>query len=123
MTQDEKNRLLELFKNEHRWCKNAEARDKRGKPVHYSDKAAVAWDLIGGMCVLFGWERAVKLFIDVARHVTGQQEDWADREWTMAAMASVQDFNDKRETTYPLIIARLRSMPVHRQSPSLCVVS
>jgi hypothetical protein len=115
MTQDEKDKLLALFERETRWCQHVEAQDDRGKPVHYCDKEAVAWDVVGGMCFLFGWERACKLFGPVARHVSGLQRYLTYGDWEMAAMASLQDFNDQGDTTYALLLARLRDVPVHRR--------
>jgi hypothetical protein len=113
MMQHEKNKLLALFENESRWCQHVEARDERGRPVHYHDKKAVAWDVVGGMCLLFGWERACKLFGPVAWHVGGHQRYLTYGDWEMTAMASLQNFNDKCDTTYALIMARLRVVQVH----------
>ncbi len=115
MTQQEKDKLLALFETEARWCQQVEARDDRGRPVHYSDKKAVAWDVVGGMCLLFGWERASKLFGPVARHITGLQRYLAYANWEMAAMGALQDFNDQRDTTYVKIVSSLRSLTVHRR--------
>ena len=93
MTQDEKDKLLDLFSARGRWCQDAEARDASGSPVHYSDEAAVAWDITGGMCRLFGWERACELFIHAADS-TGQAGDAGPRDRAMVAMGALQDFND-----------------------------
>jgi hypothetical protein len=120
MMQDEKDKLLTLFENESKWCQHVEARDKRGNPVHYSDESAVAWDMVGGLCILFGWERACELFVQVERRITGVKQGHGLRDPQMAAMASLQDFNDKRGTTYDLVMTRLREMPVHdRKVPEL----
>jgi len=118
MRQDEKDKLLTLFEKQSQWCKHVEARDKRGQPVHYDDKTAVAWDLVGGMCFLFGWERACALFKEVERHVSGLQRCRAARAPEMAAMAFLKDFNDKRDTTYNLIMAKLRDVPVQNRGRS-----
>lgn len=121
MTQDEKDMLLALFGDEERWCQHAEARDGKGHAVHYSDETATAWDVVGGMCHLFGWERACELFMHVGRHVTGLEQSPEIQDGEIAAMAALQDFNDKRSTKYELIIARLRNMPLQggRLSPAL----
>jgi hypothetical protein len=115
MMQNEKDKLLALFENESRWCRRVEARDARGDPVHYNDEAATAWDVVGGLCFLFGWERACTLFVQVGRHITGVKRGHAHRDVEMAAMASLQDFNDERDTTYDLVMERLRDMPVAHQ--------
>ena len=112
MMQHEKDRLLELFENESRWCQRVEARDGRGHPVHYNDAAAAAWDVVGGLCFLFGWDRACKLFVQVGRQVTGLKRGYVTRDPEMAAMASLQDFNDERGTTYEVVMARLQSVRV-----------
>ncbi len=113
MMEDEKDKLLALFENEGRWCQRVEARDQRDNPVHYNDARAAAWDVVGGMCFLFGWDRACKLFVQVAQQVTGLKHGHATRDREMAAMAALQDFNDKRDTTYDLIMARLRDVRVY----------
>lgn len=113
MMQDEKDRLLALFEEESRWCQRVEARDKQGRPVHYSDGRAAAWDVVGGMCFLFGWDRACKLFVQVSRQVTGLKRSRLVRDPEMAAMASLQDFNDRCDTTFDLIRDRLRDMRVY----------
>jgi hypothetical protein len=113
MMQNEKDKLLVLFENESRWCQGVEARDERGKPVHYNDERATAWDVVGGLCFLFGWDRACKLFVQVSQQVTGLKRGYGLRNREMAAMASLQDFNDKRGTTYDLVMERLRDIRVY----------
>jgi hypothetical protein len=113
MMQDERDRLLALFEDESRWCQRVEARDKQGHPVRYSDERAAAWDVVGGMCFLFGWDRACKLFVQVSREVTGLKRGRVVRDPAMSAMGSLQDFNDKRDTTFDLIMERLRKMRVY----------
>jgi hypothetical protein len=115
MKKDEKDKLLALFEKKSRWCQHVEAQDKRGNPVHYRDEDAVAWDLVGSMCFLFGWERACELFKEVGRHVGGLQRCRADRDPEIAAMVSLKNFNDKRDTTYDLIMATLREVKVYRR--------
>jgi hypothetical protein len=119
MMQHEKDELLALFDSESRWCRNVEARDRRGSAVHYSDAAATAWDLVGGLCFLFGWDRAFALFLQVGRHLTGLERSRMLRNREIAAMVALQDFNDRPDTTYGTVMERLRSMPVYspRTSP------
>ena len=118
MKPNEKARMLALFEKQSQWCKHVEAHDRQGQPVHYDDKTAVAWDLVGGMCFLFGWERACALFKEVERHVSGLHRCQAARDPEMAALASLTDFNDKRDTTHDLIMAQLRDVPVHNRGLS-----
>ncbi len=113
MMQDEKDKLLALFENRNRWCQRVEARDARGNPVHYDDERATAWDVVGGLCFLFGWDRACKLFVQVGQQVAGLRRGHMVRNPEMAAMAALLDFNDKRDTTYGLIMARLRDLRVY----------
>jgi hypothetical protein len=115
MLPHEKERLLELLHDKRRWCKNAEARDQHGNAVHYDDATAVAWDLTGATCLLFGWRRACELFRQLDRHITGRRRKFHVRQsLDMASMAALQDFNDLGGTTYDAIAARLNSMPVRR---------
>jgi hypothetical protein len=111
----EKERLLELLHHEWRWCKHAEAQDQHGEAVRYDDATAVAWDLTGAMCLLFGWQRACTLFRELDRHIIGQRREHHFRQnLDIVAMAALQDFNDLDETTYDEIAARVNSMPVRR---------
>jgi hypothetical protein len=119
MMQHEKDELLALFENRRTWCQGVEARDPRGSPVCYSDATATAWDLVGGMCRLFGWDRAFSLFVQVGRHITGAQRCRTRRDREIAAMVSLQDFNDRPDTTYDAIMERLRTMTVYYPRPSL----
>lgn len=118
MMQHEKDGLLALFEKESKWCQDVEARDCRGSPVRYSDGTATAWDLVGGMCHLFGWDRAFSLFVQVGRHITGSQRCRTRRHREIAAMVSLQDFNDRSDTTYAVIMERLRTMPVYCPRPT-----
>ena len=119
MTQEERDRILHLLSSKSRWCQDAEARDGRGEPVRYDNAAAVAWDLTGALCHLFGWERAMQLFTQLARHLTGRKPP-AGRHWThprdpqMAAMAALQDYNDQPVTDYETMMARLAAVPVYQ---------
>lgn len=123
MMQHEKDDLLALFENRRKWCQGVEARDRRGSPVCYSDATATAWDMVGGMCCLFGWDRAFSLFLQVGRHFTGAQRCRTRRNREIAAMVSLQDFNDRPDTTYDVIMERLRTMPVYCPRPSLSAES
>lgn len=114
MISDEKTRLLDLFATESRWCQHSEARDGSGEPVRYDDEAAVAWDLVGALCRLFGWQRACSLFGHVDRHVSGQRRAPNSRNEQIAAMAALLDFNDAADTTYDTVMGALRSLPVWR---------
>jgi hypothetical protein len=130
MTVEEKNRILTLFSSKSSWCQEAEARDGRGAAVRHDDVAAIAWDLTGALCHLFGWERALELFPQLARHLTGQKAP-AGRHWTqprdpqMASMAALQDYNDQSTTTYESLMARLADSPVYqpRKAPALAITS
>lgn len=115
MSPDEKEKLLELLHGEQRWCKDAEARDEHGNAVRYDDESAVAWDLTGATCLLFGWQRACELFRQLDRHITGRRrKHYLRQNLDIASMAALQDFNDLGGTTYDAIAARLSSMPVRR---------
>lgn len=118
MMQNEKERLIELFNDRSRWCQDVEARDAAGTPVRYDDARATAWDLVGGMCRLFGWERAQRLFPHIRRNVARLKRPATDfRDQYLAAMSALLDFNDEGQTTHSMIIARLREMPVYYREP------
>lgn len=114
MMPDEKTKLLELLAEPAAWCRDAEARDADGEPVTYDSDAAVAWDLTGALCRLFGWRRACVLFPQVDRHVVGKRKgvQWPVTDPGIDAMKSLQDFNDGADTTYEMVRARLEGMPV-----------
>jgi hypothetical protein len=116
MTQDEKDRLIEFFDDEKRWCRGTDATDKRGQLVHYDDEKAVSWDIVGGLCHLFGWKRASRLFEPISRQLTGRHHAVAPMEnQEIAAMSALLDFNDDDGTTHDLMMARFRELPVwHR---------
>ena len=118
MMQEEKDKLLALLDSESKWCQEVDARDDQGAPVHYNDEAAVAWDIVGGMCHLFGWSRACTLFVQLSRHIVGQQHFRMFQDREMVAMGALQDFNDDSDTTYDVVIEKLRDMPVWSQRPS-----
>jgi len=115
----EKQNLLSLFADRRRWCQQAEARNETGEAVRYDDPSAVAWDITGGMCMLFGWHRALELFAQLDRHVHNVKRDhgWGDNPG-IASMVAMQDRNDEDGTTCETIIEWLETMPVwngHRQ--------
>ena len=114
MKPDEKRDLLALFDAEAKWCQGSEARDIHGQPVRYDDATAVAWDLVGGMCRLFGWRRATQLFGQLERCIGEQTPVAFGRDEDIAAMAALFDFNDASDTTYDKIVQALESMPVAR---------
>lgn len=118
MTQQEKDRLLALLSSQRTWCQEVEARDRRGQAVRYNDASAVAWDLTGAVCHLFGWDRALELFAQLGRHVMGRRppvgrHSGHPRDPQMASMAALQDFNDRPTTNYETIRGHLAAMPVH----------
>ena len=112
MKQEEKDKLLSLFAKEQSWCQGVEARDDQGNPARYGDERAAAWDLVGGLCYLFGWSRACKLFVQVVRHIAGSSRRWTSQDREMAAMRTLQDFNDRGDMTYEEVMERLRALPV-----------
>jgi hypothetical protein len=114
MMPDEKTQLLGLLERDSRWCRNAEALDASGHGVAYDDDAAVAWDITGALCQLFGWERACVLFEQLDRHIHGRRIKfgWPIRDTEMDAMAALQEFNDRAGTTFASLRERLETMPV-----------
>lgn len=114
----ERDKLLEFFGDQEHWCQNAEARDAGGEAVCYSDDAAVAWDLTGGMCLLFGWRRACALFQQVERHILGRRGRQVARSPEIEAMAALQDYNDRADTTHEMVVGQLRTMPVWKGKPA-----
>jgi len=117
MMPDEKTQLLSLFDHRGAWCRAAEAQDANRNPVHYDDQSAVAWDITGALCRLFGWKRACVLFKQLERHFVGKPQDfsWPPRDTDIDAMKALQDFNDRSDTTFDLIREQLEAMPVWRR--------
>lgn len=114
MMPDEKCQLLALFKDKANWTRDVEARDRSGTPVHYDDPSAVAWDLAGGLCHLFGWQRASMLFGQVQRHIADVQRrsfGWPAPQTNIEAMRSLQEFNDRTTTDFSILYEQLESMP------------
>lgn len=112
MTQEEKDRLLILLEHPSRWCQGAEARDRRGEAVHYNDAGAVSWDLAGGMCHLFGWNRSVKLFVQTWRQLADRPAKSQGLDPERLAMRWLQDFNDVAATDHEFVITRIRDLKV-----------
>ncbi len=114
MMPDEKTQLLDLLEREDSWCRDAEAHDAAGNPVTYDDRAAVAWDLTGALCRLFGWQRACVLFGQMERHIVGRKRGAVrpGDDPAIEAMKSLQDFNDHAETSFAVLRERLEAMPV-----------
>ncbi len=113
MIQEEKDKLLALFADKTRWCRGCEAVDKSGDAVHPDDARAVSWDIVGGLCHLFGWKRACRLFEPISRHLTGERHPAAPLEHQeIAAMSALLDFNDHDSTSYEVMMARLHELPV-----------
>lgn len=109
----EKEELLALFDHESRWCQDAEARDSGGSPVPFDDAAAVAWDITGALCRLFGWQRARALFGQLERHVKGtKRPHWYNRSPEIEAMVGLQEYNDRADTTFDLMLGQLGTMPI-----------
>lgn len=111
---DEKEQLLALLEHEGTWCCDAEAHDANGDAVTYDDAAAVAWDITGALCRLFGWQRARVLFGQLDRHIHGKRmaSGWPARDTELDAMVALQDFNDRADTTFEMLRERLETMPV-----------
>jgi hypothetical protein len=117
MTQDEKDSLVSMLSLPAHWCKEAEARDRSGDAVHFDDPAAVAWDLTGAVCFLFGWERAQELFVQLERHVAGGKRSAQAPNPSISSMVALQEFNDSTETTHDLLLERIRTVPVWFRGP------
>jgi len=114
MMPDEKERLLALLDHERRWCRGAEAHDANSDSVRYDDVAAVAWDVTGALCRLFGWQRACVLFGQLDRHINGKRVaiGWPAPDAEMDAMCALQDFNDRVDMTFEVMRERIETMPV-----------
>jgi|CXWL01.1.fsa_nt_gi hypothetical protein len=121
MIQDEKDRLIALFDDESNWCQGLDAADLEGQSVHYDDKQAVSWDLVGGLCHLFGWKRACNLFEPLSRHIAHRRPTGLPsfKNAEIAAMSALLDFNDDDDTTHEIVMDRIRNLPVwHGKRPT-----
>ncbi len=113
MMADEKDKLLALLDSEIRWCQDAEASDSQGCPVKFNDPAAVAWDITGALCRLFGWQRARVLFGQLEQHISGRKRlHRFNRDPVIESMVALQDYNDRADTTFETILTQLGTMPV-----------
>lgn len=113
MMQEEKEKLIALFDEELRWCRGLDAADENGRSVHYDDDQAVSWDVVGGLCHLFGWKRACQLFEPMSRHLSGHRHNHSpSQSQEIAAMSALFDFNDNDATTYEVLLSRLHALPV-----------
>lgn len=114
MMPEEKEQLLVLLQRESQWCRDAEARDASGAAVTYDDGSAVAWDLTGALCRLFGWERARVLFGQFHRQLHGKRRafGWPRGHPELDAMVALQEYNDDVDTTFPLLRTLVEQMPV-----------
>jgi hypothetical protein len=114
MMPEEKEQLLAFLDHERSWCRDAEARDADSDAVGYDDAAAVAWDVTGALCRLFGWQRACVLFGQLDRHINGKRVaiGWPARDAEMDAMGALQDFNDRVDMTFDVMRERIETMPV-----------
>jgi len=113
MMPDEKEQLLALLEHADKWCRHAEALDANGCGVVYDDDAAVAWDITGALCRLFGWQRACVLFGQLERHILGKRRTvgWPIHDTAVDAMAALQEFNDRADTTFDALRERIEAMP------------
>ena len=114
MMPEEKEQLLALLDHQRRWCRDAEAHDANSDAVRYDDDAAVAWDVTGALCRLFGWRRACVLFGQLERHINGKRVviGWPAGDAEMDAMGALQDFNDRADMTFDMMRERIETMPV-----------
>lgn len=109
----EKEKILAFFTDPQRWCRNAEARDETGEAVRYDHPSAVAWDMTGLMCLLFGWRRARELFCQLDRHIHGARRvEWPWADTAITSMVALQERNDENDTTFDMVIKWLQTMPV-----------
>ena len=113
MMPEERQALLSLLDDEPHWCREFEARNAAGEPTQFDDVGAVAWDLTGALCKLFGWERACSLFGQFDRHIHGKRVPvLLTRDNGIGAMVALQEFNDRPETTFTDIRKCIESMPI-----------
>lgn len=115
MKADEKIKLLEMFDSARKWCQGSEARNQAGDPIRYDDPTAVSWDLVGGMCHLFGWRRASSLFRQFHDSIVGHHSNLPPNNEDIAAMSALIDFNDAENTSFESIIKAVQDMPVWTQ--------
>lgn len=115
MISDERERLVQFFDGGRCWCQHAEARDAEGNAVRYDDPAAVAWDLTGALCRLFGWSRATTLFGQLERHIEpGAGRGRFQRDDVVDPMRTLQQFNDDNDMNFNRLSECLLSVPLWR---------
>jgi hypothetical protein len=119
MSPIEKDRLLALFDHKSRWCQEAEARDAEGESVHFDSGEAVAWDLVGALCQLFGWTRATELFGQLSRHMLRGINRFSRAGSPISAMVALVDFNDDPELDFAAFLAKLQRLPVSGRQAAL----
>ena len=114
MMPDEKTQLVTLLVHHGKWCRDAEACDANGHAVRFDDDTAVAWDITGALCRLFGWKRACVLFGQLDRHINGKRVAMRRpaRDAEMHAMSALQDFNDRADVTFDVVRERIETIPV-----------
>jgi len=113
MMPDEKSELLTLLSGHGTWCRDAEARDASGEPVQFDDPSAVAWDLTGALCCLYGWQRACILFGQLDRHIHGKRRSfgWPPSDSEIEAMRALQVYNDRADTTLANLREQVATLP------------
>ena len=114
MKKEEHQQLLDLFESPQKWCQGSEARNAQGEAVPFDDPTAVCWDLVGGLCHLFGWPRACALFGQIHKHVLDPSLPTKPIK-DLDAMRGLLDYNDAGATTYEQVVSTLREMPVWRE--------
>lgn len=113
MTEPEKQALLGLLDTPDHWCKDLEARKADGTGTSFDAEDAVAWDLTGALCRLFGWNRARVLFGQFDRHIRGRRVAvLLSRDDGIRAMVALQTFNDHPDRTFSQIQGAIVSMPI-----------
>ncbi|MGB0715978.1 MAG: hypothetical protein ACPGXK_08870 [Phycisphaerae bacterium] len=115
MKSNEKAELLAFLDDAARWCRDAEARNSAGDAVHFDDEGAVAWDITGAVCRLFGWDRSQAIFEHMGRHMleAAVTSPFTNDAPGIDAMRALQDFNDHTDTNYETMRTRIENIPVN----------
>ncbi|MHC5112087.1 MAG: hypothetical protein ACYTHJ_19670 [Planctomycetota bacterium] len=109
----EKVKLVGLFATDANWCQGAEARDANGDAVKFDDPMAIAWDITGALCLLFGWTRARTLFGQFERHVNKTRRvPGFNRDAAVESMVLLQAYYDRPDATFERFRGDLETMPV-----------
>lgn len=111
MTKAEKQKLQTLFGTRARWCQGSEAMDVHGEPVNHDDPDATSWDIVGGLCHAFGWERAQALFPEIHAHFRTGASPGDHVQSSFDAMRDMSDLNDADGTTYETLAALIDTLP------------